>query len=87
MSDEFNKPNDIPFEEQSLVFRLRERARRRRVMDWRKSVQEGKPDRIADLFDEAADELESLRAKYIIALAGKITAEHREVFERLAEDD
>ena len=60
MKDEFEQPNEVPFEEQGLVFRLRERARRRRAMDWRKSVQEGKPDRIADLFDEAADEIERL---------------------------
>lgn len=40
-----------------LIFRLRERARIRRQIGSRKSVQEGKPDRIADLLDEAADVL------------------------------
>ena len=40
-----------------LIFRLRERARIRRQIPSRKSVQEGKPDRIADLLDEAADRL------------------------------
>ena len=46
--------------EQDLVFRLRERARIRRQIPTRKSVQEGKPDRIADLLEEAANEIESL---------------------------
>lgn len=41
----------------NLVFRLRERARIRREIPDRKSVQEGKPDRIADLLDEAAEAL------------------------------
>ena len=38
-----------------LVYRLRKRAEIRRQIDTRKSVQEGKPDRIADLLEEAAD--------------------------------
>ena len=45
-------------EEQDLVYRLKERARIRRQIPGRKSVQEGKPDRIADLLEEAAIELE-----------------------------
>lgn len=44
----------------SLVERLRKRAEIRRQIDTRKSVQEGKPDRIADLLEEAADEIERL---------------------------
>ena len=44
-----------------LVYRLRERARIRRQIPTRKSVQEGQPDRIADLLEEAADEIESLK--------------------------
>ena len=44
-----------------LVFRLRERARIRRQIQTRKSVQEGKPDRIATLLDEAAVEIVRLR--------------------------
>lgn len=44
-----------------LVFRLRERARIRRQIPSRKSVQEGKPDRIADLLEEAADRIEQLQ--------------------------
>lgn len=41
-----------------LVYRLRKRAKIRRQIDTRKSVQEGKPDRIADLLEEAADYIE-----------------------------
>jgi hypothetical protein len=46
---------------EDLVYRLRERARIRRQIPTRKSVQEGKPDRIADLLEEAAKEIERLR--------------------------
>lgn len=48
----------LPVAEQSLVFRLRKRAEIRRNIKDRKSVQEGTPDRIADLLEEAADEIE-----------------------------
>jgi hypothetical protein len=51
----------LPVAEQSLVFRLRKRAEIRRNIKDRKSVQEGAPDRIADLLEEAADELVTLR--------------------------
>jgi hypothetical protein len=50
----------LPVAEQSLVFRLRKRAEIRRNIKDRRSVQEGQPDRIADLLEEAADELERL---------------------------
>lgn len=42
-----------------LIERLRVRATIRRSIPYRKSVQEGKPDRIADLLEEAAAALES----------------------------
>jgi len=45
-------------EQESLVVRLRKRAAIRRQIPSRKSVMEGKPDRIADLLEEAADEVE-----------------------------
>jgi hypothetical protein len=45
-----------------LVFRLRKRAEIRRQIPTRKSVQEGQPDRIADLLEEAANEIERLKA-------------------------
>ena len=41
-----------------LVYRLRKRAEIRRQIPSRKSVQEGAPDRIADLLEEAANEIE-----------------------------
>ena len=58
-----------------LIERLIKRAEIRRQIPNRKSVQEGKPDRIADLLEEAADtimnmenEMAMLRAK----LEGKL---------------
>ena len=53
--------------ENDLVYRLRKRAEIRRQISTRKSVQEGAPDRIADLLEEAALEIEALR---------KISTEH-----------
>lgn len=47
--------------EDDLVYRLRKRAEIRRQIPGRKSVEEGKPDRIADLLEEAANEIERLR--------------------------
>lgn len=47
--------------EQDIVYRLRERARIRRQIPSRKSVQENKPDRIADLLEEAANEITKYR--------------------------
>lgn len=44
-----------------IVYRLRKRAEIRRNIPSRKSVTEGKPDRLADLLDEAATEIENLR--------------------------
>ena len=48
--------------EEDLVTRLRKRAEIRRRIPTRKSVQENKPDRIADLLEEAAREIEALKA-------------------------
>lgn len=53
--------SQLPVAEQSLVFRLRKRAEIRRQISTRKSVQEGAPDRIADLLEEAANEIERLQ--------------------------
>jgi hypothetical protein len=46
-----------------LIYRLRKRAEIRRQISTRKSVQEGKPDRIADLLEEAAQEIENLNQR------------------------
>ena len=57
-----NNPIDFPnVDEQDLVYRLRKRAEIRRQIPSRKSVQDGAPDRIADILEEAADEIERLR--------------------------
>ncbi len=57
-----DNPIDFPkVDEQDLVYRLRKRAEIRRQISTRKSVQEGAPDRIADLLEEAADEIERLK--------------------------
>lgn len=48
-------------DEQDLVYRLRKRAEIRRQIPDRKSVQEGTPDRIADILEEAASEIDRLR--------------------------
>ena len=52
----------LPVEQQSLVFRLRKRAEIRRQIPGRLSATEGKPDRIADLLDEAATKIEQLES-------------------------
>ena len=44
-----------------LILRLRIRASIRRKISTRKSVQEGKPDRLADLLEESANELSRLK--------------------------
>lgn len=64
MIDESN----LPVAEQSLVFRLRKRAEIRRQISSRKSVEEGKPDRIADLLEEAATEIEKLKSNVYVNL-------------------
>ena len=56
-----NDESHLPVSEQSLVYRLRKRAEIRRQIADRKSVQENKPDRIADLLEEAADEIDRLK--------------------------
>jgi hypothetical protein len=58
--------SDLPVELQSLTFRLRKRAAIRRSINTRKSVQEGQPDRIADLLEEAADAIERLENVVLI---------------------
>jgi hypothetical protein len=50
----------LPVSQQSLIFRLKKRAEIRRQIKDRKSVQEGSPDKIADLLEEAADEIHRL---------------------------
>jgi predicted nuclease with TOPRIM domain len=55
-------PEDQP-EEETLEYRLRKRAEIRRQIATRKSVQEGAPDRISDLLEEAAAFVATVREK------------------------
>jgi hypothetical protein len=48
-------------ENDDIVYRLMKRAEIRRQIPDRRSVIEGKPDRIADLLEEAALEITTLR--------------------------
>lgn len=48
-------------DQNDIIYRLRKRAEIRRQIPTRKSVQEGKSDRLADLLDEAASVIEQLR--------------------------
>lgn len=50
----------LPAHAQSLVFRLLKRAEIRKQISSRKSVQEGQPDRLAALLEEAALEIQRL---------------------------
>lgn len=63
-----NDESHLPVAEQSLVFRLRKRAEIRRQIKDRKSVEEGRADRIADLLEEAADEIEKLKSNVYVNL-------------------
>jgi len=45
---------------EDIIYRLRKRAEIRRNIPNRKSVKEGKPDRISDLLEEAANEIGKL---------------------------
>ena len=54
-TDELNEPT------LDLILRLRIRASIRRQILTRKSVQEGKPDRLAELLEESANELSRLK--------------------------
>jgi len=51
----------MTLQEQGLVYRLRKRAEIRRQIPGRRSVEQGETDRIADLLDEAAAEIERLQ--------------------------
>ena len=57
---------------EDLVYRLRKRAEIRRQIPTRKSVQEGKNDRIADLLEESANEIETLRQTIASLVAARL---------------
>ena len=65
-ADFSHNPNELPtflklMNENDLVYRLLKRAEIRRQIPTRKSVQNNEADRIADLLEEAATEIERLR--------------------------
>ena len=70
-------------EDQTLIERLRIRASIHRNNTERKSVQEGKPDRIADLLDESANRLEAYEEH--IALCESHIDYQNDLIERLVE--
>lgn len=55
----------MTLQEQGLVYRLRKRAEIRRQIPGRRSVEQGETDRIADLLDEAAAEIERLQKQIL----------------------
>lgn len=57
-----------------IIFRLLKRAEIRRQIPTRKSVQEGKPDRIADLLEEAAAEIARLTSRTLIDYLDELDA-------------
>ena len=56
-----NEEGQVYDPKNDIVYRLRKRAEIRRQIPSRKSVQENKPDKIADLLEEAANEIVQLR--------------------------
>jgi hypothetical protein len=62
----------LPVAQQSLLFRLRKRAEIRRQIPGRLAVVEGKPDKIANLLDEAADEIEKLENTIASLVAARL---------------
>ena len=64
--------SQLPYEQQSLVFRLKRRAEIRRQISTRKSVQEGKADRLSDLLEEAAKEIEQLQGTVATFVAHRL---------------
>ena len=68
-NDDVNKEIDRMTDNRmdDLVYRLRKRAEIRRQIPNRKSVKDNQPDRISDLLEEAANEIEKLRDNNISA--------------------
>jgi hypothetical protein len=57
---------------EDLVYRLRKRAEIRRQIPSRKSVQEGAPDRISDILEEAANEIERLEQTIVNMVSSRL---------------
>jgi hypothetical protein len=87
-SDEYQ---DHPLSEQppnpyDLVQRLRKRAEIRRQITTRKSVQNNEPDRIADLLEEAANEIDALKKEAALQRLSDFTQEFSDAVLRKAQD-
>ena len=61
----------IDYPETDIVYRLLKRAEIRRSIPTRKSVSEGRPDRIAELLEQAAEEIYELRLSFIESIKWK----------------
>jgi hypothetical protein len=82
---------DHPLSEQppnpyDLVFRLRKRAEIRRQISTRKSVQNNEPDRIADLLEEAANEIEAFKKEAALQRLSDFTQEFSDALLRKAQE-
>lgn len=75
--------------EDDIVLRLEKRAEIRRSMKHRKSVQEGKPDRIAELLEEAAKKIRVLREQieYYADKVDELKADLQYEYEQQAGED
>ncbi len=67
-----NDESHLSYEDQSLTYKLRKRSEIRRQISSRKSVQEGKPDRLSDLLDEAANRIDELEYTIAALVATKL---------------
>ena len=67
-----NDESHLPVAEQSLLFRLRKRAEIRRQIPGRLAVVEGKPDKIANLLDEAADRIQELEQTIVTLVSQRL---------------
>jgi hypothetical protein len=82
---------DHPLSEQppnpyDLVQRLRKRAEIRRQISTRKSVQNNEPDRIADLLEEAANEIDALKKEAALQRLSDFTQEFSDAVLRKAQE-
>jgi hypothetical protein len=78
--------SEQPLNPYDLVFRLRKRAEIRRQISTRKSVQNNEPDRIADLLEEAANEIDALKKEAALQRLSDFTQEFSDAVLRKAQE-
>ena len=71
--------------ENDLVYRLRKRAEIRRQIPTRKSVQENAPDRIANLLEEAASNIEMLRNQILAMVLHESNSDAKKISEEITQ--